>query len=117
MDSNRCSPEGTERPPGSPPDRLAALAAVVEALATDDLDRQPDAALTDQTPTLRLADALEGQCSGAWPPWTPAAPPAPTTTPAAATASWLRGRLHTGATTATPGHRTHPPHRRHPTAA
>jgi hypothetical protein len=44
MDPDTCSPEGRERPPGNPPDNLAALEALVDDLAAQDRDRQPDAA-------------------------------------------------------------------------
>jgi Domain of unknown function (DUF222) len=95
MDPNRCSHEHSDRPPG----KLAALAAAVDDLATQDLDRQPDAALAQQVPELRrLLDRLEGQ-------WlhrlatidSRAAASADQATPAPSTASWLRNRLHLGA--------------------
>jgi hypothetical protein len=102
MESNRCSPEGRERPPGSPPGKLAALAAVVDDLATEDLDGLPDAALADQTLELRrLVDRLEGlwlQRLGAVD--GRGAAGADQGAPAASTASWLRGRLRLGASAA-----------------
>ena len=57
MDSNTYS----TRSVGGRPDRLAALAAVVDGLATEDLDGLSDAALAEQVLRLRrLLDRLEG---------------------------------------------------------
>jgi hypothetical protein len=57
MDSNTYSPQG----PTGPADHLAELTAVLGRLASRDLDRLPDAALTDQTLQLQqLSDCLEG---------------------------------------------------------
>jgi hypothetical protein len=65
MNSNTCSPEGRERPPGTPPDTLAALEALVDDLAAHDRDGLPDAALAEQVLRLRrLVDRLEGQWPG-----------------------------------------------------
>jgi hypothetical protein len=58
MDSNAHS---IQRPPRGRPDALASLAAAVDELAAQDLDRLPDAALADQVLELRrLVDRLEG---------------------------------------------------------
>jgi Domain of unknown function (DUF222) len=98
MDSNTCSAEGRERPPG----RLAALEAVVDDLAAEDLAGLPDAALAEQTLGLRrLVDRLEGQ-------WLQrlaavdgrGAAGVDQGTQAPSTASWLRTRLHLGASAA-----------------
>ena len=102
-----------------PPDRLAGLAAANQALADEDLDQLPDAALTSNTQRLeQLLDSLQGQwlrrvaavdasgAAGADPDH-----PAPTT------ASWLRGRLRMGVGAARSSVRTAralfrgPPHR------
>jgi Domain of unknown function (DUF222) len=108
MESNGCSCEHSHRPPGGPPDKLAALAAVVDDLATDDLDGLPDAALAEQTLGLRrLVDRLEGQ-------WlqrlaavdSRGAAGAEEGVQAASTASWLRNRLRLGASAATSAVRT-----------
>jgi uncharacterized protein DUF222 len=102
MDSNKCSPEGRERPPGSPPRNLAALAAAVEDLATEDLHGLSDAAQAEEVLALRgLVDRLEGQ-------WLQrlaavdgrGAAGAEQGIPAASTASWLRHRLRLGASAA-----------------
>jgi hypothetical protein len=62
MNPNKCSHERRERPPGSPPDRWAALEAVVDDLAAQDRDRLTDAALAEGVLRLRrLLDRLEGQ--------------------------------------------------------
>jgi hypothetical protein len=80
MDSNTHSTGGS----GGVPDRLAGLAglaAAVDRLAAQDLDRLPDAALAEQVLVLRgLLDRLEGTGSSSWPPWMAAAPPGPTRT-------------------------------------
>jgi Domain of unknown function (DUF222)/HNH endonuclease len=108
MDSNTCSPEEPGRPPGSPPGKLAALAADVDALAAEDLEGLADAALAEEVLALRqLLDRLEGQ-------WLQrlaavdgrGAAGADQATPAASTASWLRNRLHLGAAAATSAVRT-----------
>jgi hypothetical protein len=98
MNPNRCSPEGRERPPGSPPDRLAALAAVVDDLAAQDLAGLPDGARAQRVLGRRLLDRLEGQwlgelagvdgCGAAG---------AEQGIQAASTAGWLRGRPRMGA--------------------
>jgi hypothetical protein len=103
MNPNKCSHERRERPPGGPPDRWAALEAVVDDLAAQDLEGLTDAALAEQALGLRrLVDRLEGQwlgelagvdaCGAAG---------ADQGTPAPSTASWLRNRLHLGAAAAT----------------
>jgi Domain of unknown function (DUF222)/HNH endonuclease len=83
----------------SRPDRLAALAAAVEELATQDLDRLADAALADQVLQLRwLVERLEGH-------WLRTlatvdgrgAAGAEQGVQAGSTAGWLRGRLRMGA--------------------
>src|SRR5215207_2067007 len=57
MDSNTHSTQ----PPRPPSDELAALAAVADGLATQDLDRLADAALAAQVLEFRrLLDRLEG---------------------------------------------------------
>jgi hypothetical protein len=43
MNSHKCSCDHSHRPPGSPPDPLAALAAAVDDLAAQDLTEQTDA--------------------------------------------------------------------------
>jgi Domain of unknown function (DUF222)/HNH endonuclease len=102
MDSNTHSSGHPTGPTDRPPDRLAALAAVADDLATDDLDRLADAALAEHTLELRrLVDRLEGQ-------WLQrlaaldarGAAGADQGTPAPSTASWLRNRLHMSASAA-----------------
>ena len=94
MDSNTHS--------GSRPDRLGALAAVVEELVAEDLDRLADAALADQVRELRRQlDRLEGH----WLRTLAAvdgrgAAGAEHGVQAPSTASWLRARLHMSAGTA-----------------
>jgi Domain of unknown function (DUF222)/HNH endonuclease len=94
MDSNRRS--------NSLPEELQALAADVDALAAQDLEGLADAALAEHVLELRrLVDRLEGQ-------WLQrlaavdgrGAAGADQGVPAASTASWLRNRLHMGATAA-----------------
>ena|SRR5215207_3535422 len=94
MDSNRCSdrlPQG-----------LGPLAEVVDGLAAQDLEGLADAALAEQALGLRrLVDRLEGQ-------WLQrlaavdgrGAAGADQGIQAASTASWLRNRLHMGASAA-----------------
>jgi Domain of unknown function (DUF222)/HNH endonuclease len=103
MNSNRCSCEHSDRPAGSPPNRLAALTADLDGLAAEELDGLPDAALVEQVLQLRrLVDRLEGQ-------WlqrlaavdTRGAAGANHGTPAPSTAGWLRNRLRMGASAAT----------------
>jgi hypothetical protein len=81
------------------PDGLDALAAAIDELANEDLDRLTDATLVDQGQGLRrLADCLEGQ-------WlrrlaaidARSAAGADQGTPAPSTAGWLRNRLRMGA--------------------
>jgi hypothetical protein len=82
MNSNRCSCERGDQPTGSPPDRVAALAADLDGLATQDVDGLSDAALAEQALQLRrLLDRLEGPWLQRSPPSTPAGPPGPTTAP------------------------------------
>jgi len=94
MDSNTHS--------GSRADQLAALAAAVDGLAAQDLDRLGDAALSERVMAMRgLMDRLEGQ-------WLRAlaavdgrgAAGAEHGVQAASTAAWLRARLRIGAGTA-----------------
>jgi hypothetical protein len=94
MDSNTHS--------GSRADQLAALAAAVDGLAAQDLDRLGDAALSERVMAMRgLMDRLEGQ-------WLRAlaavdgrgAAGAEQGVQAGSTASWLRARLRIGAGTA-----------------
>src|SRR5215218_3966935 len=108
MNSNRCSCERGDQPTGSPPDRVAALAADLDGLATQDVDGLSDAALAEQALQLRQqVDRLEGQ-------WLQrlaavdarGAAGADHGTQAPSTASWLRGRPHLGASTATSAVRT-----------
>ena len=112
MDSNthsegRPTEQPAERQVGRS-DELAALAADVEGLAAQDLDRLTDAALADQVAQLRrLGDRLEGQ-------WlrrlatvdARGAAGAELDQPAASTASWLRGQLRMGAAAASRSVRT-----------
>src|SRR5215211_8051733 len=100
MNSNRCSDDSAHR--------LGALAADVDALATQDVDGLSDAALAEQALQLRQqVDRLEGQ-------WLQrlaavdarGAAGADHGTPAPSTASWLRGRLHLGASAAASAVRT-----------
>jgi hypothetical protein len=101
MNSNTYSSEQSTRPVG----RFAPL---VDALAAEDLDRLPDVALAEQVLVLRQqVDRLEGQ-------WLQrlaavdarGAAGADHGTQAPSTASWLRGRLHLGASTAASAVRT-----------
>jgi hypothetical protein len=99
MDSNTHS----TLPPRPPelaglPDDLAGLAAVVDQLAAEDLDRLPDTRRAERVQGLRwLADRLEGQ-------WLKelagvdarGAAGADQDQPAPSTASWLRRRLRMG---------------------
>jgi hypothetical protein len=99
MDSNTHS---TGQPPGraaGPPDNLAVLAAVVEGLAAEDLDRLPDPVVAERVLVLRqLLDRLEGQ-------WLKelatvdgrGAAGAEEGTQVGSTAGWLRSRLRLGA--------------------
>jgi len=101
----------TERPAGGHAGRseeLATLAAAVDGLAAQDLDRLTDAALARQVLELRrLVDRLEGH-------WLQrlaavdgrGAAGAELEQPAASTASWLRGRLRMGAGAASSSVRT-----------
>jgi hypothetical protein len=94
MDSNTHSaPPGPRRPDG-----LATVAAGIEQLATEDLDRLPDAVVAEQVLTLRrLLDRLDGQ-------WLQrlatvdgrGAAGAEDGTEIGSTAAWLRGRLLLG---------------------
>jgi hypothetical protein len=108
MDSNTHS---TSRSPGlaaGRPDGLAALAAAVEGLAAQDLDRLTDAALAEQVLVLRrLVDRLEGH-------WLQqlavvddrGAAGADQGQEVGSTAAWLRTRLRLGASTAASSVRT-----------
>ena len=84
MDSNTHSTQ--------PPAGLAGLAAAVDELATQDLERLPDGVLAERVLGLRrLVDCLEATGSRSWPAWTPAAKPGPTRAP-----GLLDGRLVAG---------------------
>src|SRR5918995_3507538 len=104
MDSNTYSTQ----PPSREPDWLAALAAIADGLATQDLNRLPDAVLAERVLVLRgLVDRLEGQ-------WLKELATVDGRGAAGAehgqefgsTAAWLRNRLRLGASTATSNVRT-----------
>jgi Domain of unknown function (DUF222) len=104
MDANTSSTEDPVRGP----DRLAALTAAVDGLATQDLSRLTDVALAAQVLEMRrLLDRLEGQ-------WLQQLAAVDGRGAAAAedglqvgsTASWLRNRLHLGDGTAASAVRT-----------
>jgi hypothetical protein len=99
MDSNTHSTPPPGRGPDGQPDDLAALAAVADQLAAQDLDRLPDAALAERVLRLRgLVDRLEGH-------WLRelagidgrGAAGAEAGQQVGSTAAWLRNRLHLGA--------------------
>jgi len=98
MDSNTHSTQ----PPRPPSDELAALAAVADGLATQDLNRLADTALAAQVLEFRrLLDRLEGH----WLHQLAAvdgrrAAGAELGQQAGSTAAWLRNRLRLGAGTA-----------------
>src|SRR5215207_9063242 len=104
MDSNTHSTQ----PPRPPSDELAALAAVADGLATQDLNRLADTALAAQVLELRrLLDRLEGH----WLHQLAAvdgrrAAGAELGQQAGSTAAWLRNRLRLGAGTASSAVRT-----------
>ena len=102
MNSNRRSCQQRQRPPGSPPEGLAALAADVDDPAAQDLAGLPDAARAERVLVLRrLLDRLEACGRASSPAWMAAGRPGPTRAPrAASTASWLRARLPMGASAA-----------------
>jgi hypothetical protein len=80
MDPNMYSTQPSG-PPDRHPDGLAALAAEVDALAAQDLDRLPDPIRAERVLQLRrLADRLEGHWLKEPAGSTPTTPPAPTTT-------------------------------------
>jgi hypothetical protein len=97
MDPNTCSCQRRQRPP----DRLAALAAVVDDLAAQDLDGLPDAALAERVLGLRrLLDRLEGLWLGdlaAVDGRGAAGADQGIQAPSTAGWFWLRGRLRMGA--------------------
>src|SRR5215217_8026609 len=104
MDSNTSSPEAT----AGPLDDLATLTAAVDGLAARDLTGLADGVRAERVLVLRrLVDRLEGQ-------WlrelagvdARGAAGADHGTQAPSTASWLRGRLHLGASTAASAVRT-----------
>jgi Domain of unknown function (DUF222)/HNH endonuclease len=108
MDSNTHSTQQAGHRPGGPPDWLAALAAAVDGLATQDLNRLTDTVRAERVLVLRrLLDRLEGQWlkelagvdgrGGAG---------AEQGQEAGSTASWLRNRLHLGAGAAASAVRT-----------
>src|ERR671913_1085903 len=108
MDSNTHSTQPPGPPPRPPSDDLAALAAVTDQLATQDLDRLTDAALAAQVLELRrLLDRLEGH----WLHQLAAvdgrgAAGAEADQQIGSTAAWLRNRLRLDARTATSAVRT-----------
>ena len=62
MDSNTHSTHQSTRPAAGPPDHLGSLAAAVDGLAAQDLDRLTDTVLAERVLVLRgLVDRLEGQ--------------------------------------------------------
>jgi Domain of unknown function (DUF222) len=98
MNSNTCSPEA----PAGPPDDLATLTAAIDAVAARDLTGLADGVRAERVLVLRrLVDRLEGR-------WlnelagvdARGAAGADQGTPAASTASWLRGQLRLGASAA-----------------
>src|ERR687897_1567886 len=104
MDSNTHS----TLPPSQPSDDLAALAAVADQLATQDLDRLSDGVRAERVLQLRrLVDRLEGH-------WLKelagldalGAAGAEADQQVGSTAAWLRNRLRLGARTATSAVRT-----------
>jgi Domain of unknown function (DUF222)/HNH endonuclease len=99
MNSNKCSDGIRNRPPGDPPDGLAALTADVDGLAAQDLDGLSDAALAEYALQLRrLLDRLEGHWLGGLALLDArGAAGADHGTPAPSTAGWLRNRLRMGA--------------------
>jgi hypothetical protein len=108
MDSNTHSAQPPGQQPGGPPDWLAALAVVTDGLATQDLDRLPDAVVAERVLRLRqLVDRLEGQ-------WLKelagvdgrGAAGAEQGQEVGSTAAWLRGRLRLGVGTASSAVRT-----------
>jgi hypothetical protein len=108
MNSNTCSCQHTGQPPGNPPDRLAILAADLDALASEDLTRLPATVRAQRLMAWRrLLDCQEGHwlrelaaidALGAA--GTDQGGPAPST------ASWLRNRLRMSASAATSAVRT-----------
>src|SRR5215207_3081746 len=104
MDSNTHSTQ----PPGQDPDWLAALAVVTDKLATQDLDRLPDAVVAERVLRLRqLVDRLEGH----WLHQLAAvdgrrAAGAELDQEVGSTAAWLRNRLRLRAGTAASAVRT-----------
>jgi hypothetical protein len=98
MDSNTSSPN----PTAEPPDDLAALAVVLDRLATEDRRGLPDTVQAQRVLALRrLADRLEGHWLGELADLDArGAAGADQGVPAASTASWLRNRLRMSATAA-----------------
>src|SRR5215207_2711392 len=108
MDSNTHSTPPSGRHPDGQPDDLAALRAVVEELAAEDLDGLSDAVRAQRVLVLRqLVDRLEGQ-------WLKelagldarGAAGAEAGQQIGSTAAWLRNRLRLGAGTASSAVRT-----------
>src|SRR5215204_3157866 len=104
MDSNTHSTQ----PPGQDPDWLAALAVVTDKLATQDLDRLPDAVVAERVLRLRqLVDRLEGhwlnELAGVD---ARGAAGADQGQQVGSTAAWLRNRLRMGTGTAASAVRT-----------
>ncbi|HEV3398028.1 MAG TPA: hypothetical protein VG693_01900, partial [Actinomycetes bacterium] len=95
MEPNTHSTQPPARPSDGHSDELAVLAAALDRLAAQDLDRLPDTVVAEQVLALRrLVDRLEGQ-------WLKAlatvdargAAGAEDGVEAGSTAAWLRGRL------------------------
>jgi hypothetical protein len=108
MNSNTCSCGCKDRPPAGPPDRWAALEAVVDDLAAQDRDGLTDAALAEQVLRVRrLVDRLEGHWLGDLAAVDGrGAAGAEQGVQAASTASWLRSRLRLGGSAASNAVRT-----------
>jgi Domain of unknown function (DUF222) len=108
MDSNTHSTQPPGQPPGGQSDWLAALAVVADGLATQDLDRLPDAVVAAQVLELRrLLDRLEGH----WLHQLAAvdgrgAAGAEAGQEVGSTAAWLRNRLRLGTGAASSAVRT-----------
>jgi uncharacterized protein DUF222 len=108
MESNTHSTQPPSDHPDGHPDEVAALAAALDRLAAQDLDRLPDTVVAEQVLALRrLVDRLEGQ-------WLKVlaavdargAAGAEDGVEVGSTAAWLRSRLRMGAGTAASSVRT-----------
>ena len=102
MNSNTCSCQHSSRPTDSPPDRVAALEAVLDALAGEDRTSLPVGVRAERVLRLRrLADRLKGHWLGDLAAVDGrGAAGADQGTQAASTASWLRNRLRMGTSAA-----------------